>query len=220
MSASHLTQDKHKKAKHESSSSSEGMQRVEATDCCTYTSQCNPLNTGSDAEAPAENNHSPAHTPAADKPPPQQPARDDWLTGGVSDFAALGGKSKQQLAEEAAAAKAAQDAAKDGISARELNPDMAAQRDGGATTTGQPPSGGPASVGDGGASWRMKALKRAQQQAREEGGSVRSIVEERWGSLATLTDDLSKSKIAHGVCMGWGLQHVKLHICAFGDVYV
>lgn len=44
----------------------------------------------------------------------------------------------------------------------------------------------------------MKALKRAQQQAREDGGSLREVVAERWGSLSALTDTLSKSKIAHG----------------------
>ncbi len=153
--------------------------------------------TGSDVDAPTNNNQSPT---TQSNPPPANlpPARDDWLTGGVSDFAALGGKSKQQLAEAAAAAKAAHDA-QHSISARELNPDMAAQRDGGAAGAPPLPAGGPAMVGDGGASWRMKALKRAQQQVREEGGSVRHIVEERWGSLATLTDDLSKSKIAHGM---------------------
>ena len=43
-----------------------------------------------------------------------------------------------------------------------------------------------AAVGDGGASWRLKALRRAQQEASVAGRDVREVVEERWGSVAEL----------------------------------
>ncbi|GFZ12098.1 CwfJ-like family protein [Actinidia rufa] len=41
-------------------------------------------------------------------------------------------------------------------------------------------------VGDGGASWRLKALKRSQEQAAREGRAVKEVVQERWGSLGQL----------------------------------
>jgi len=41
-------------------------------------------------------------------------------------------------------------------------------------------------VGDGGASWRMKALKRAQVQASVEGKTLSDVVGERWGSVKEL----------------------------------
>ena len=42
-------------------------------------------------------------------------------------------------------------------------------------------------VGDGGASWRMKALKRAARRADEEGKKLEDVAADRWGSLRDLT---------------------------------
>ena len=55
-----------------------------------------------------------------------------------------------------------------------------------------------AGVGDGGASWRMKALKRARAQAAERGESLASAVQDRHGSLAHLTEGLSARSAAPG----------------------
>ena len=54
-----------------------------------------------------------------------------------------------------------------------------------------------ANVGDGGASWRLKALMRAQSAAQEEGRSVNEIVSERFNSLKDLTASLSDRRAAH-----------------------
>ncbi|XP_059632401.1 uncharacterized protein LOC132275045 [Cornus florida] len=51
-------------------------------------------------------------------------------------------------------------------------------------------------VGDGGASWRLKALKRAQEQAAREGRKLGEVVEERWGSLGQLAVSVSSRSAA------------------------
>lgn len=53
-----------------------------------------------------------------------------------------------------------------------------------------------AKVGDGGASWRLKALRRAQAAAAEEGRSVNDIVSERFSSLKDLTASLTERRAA------------------------
>ncbi|GMH18850.1 hypothetical protein Nepgr_020691 [Nepenthes gracilis] len=51
-------------------------------------------------------------------------------------------------------------------------------------------------VGDGGASWRLKALKRAKEQASREGRSLDKVVEERWGPLGHLAASVASQKAA------------------------
>ncbi|KAG2722139.1 hypothetical protein I3843_02G100100 [Carya illinoinensis] len=51
-------------------------------------------------------------------------------------------------------------------------------------------------VGDGGASWRMKALKRAQEQSTREGRRLEEVVEERWGSLGQLAVSVASRSAA------------------------
>ncbi|GJM93479.1 hypothetical protein PR202_ga10039 [Eleusine coracana subsp. coracana] len=52
-------------------------------------------------------------------------------------------------------------------------------------------------VGDGGASWRLKALKRAKEQSAREGRQLDEVIEERWGSLGHLAASVSTSRAAH-----------------------
>lgn len=68
-----------------------------------------------------------------------------------------------------------------------------------------PPAGEtrPGRVGDGGASWRLKALARAKAQAGDAsdpnfGRKVGDIVSEQWGSLSELTAGLTNTRAAHG----------------------
>ncbi|PNW70985.1 hypothetical protein CHLRE_17g741550v5 [Chlamydomonas reinhardtii] len=74
-------------------------------------------------------------------------------------------------------------------------PAGAAAAAGGGAGSGRPAAG---VVGDGGASWRLKALKRAQERAKAEGKSLHEVVGDRYGSVAQLTEDLSAMSAAHG----------------------
>ena len=62
--------------------------------------------------------------------------------------------------------------------------------------TGASNTARPSSIGDGGASWRLKALRRAEAQAADEGKDLESIVSERFGSVTALTGSLGQ-RTAH-----------------------
>lgn len=79
-------------------------------------------------------------------------------------------------------------------SAPELQPGLHARGDAAAAA----PDGAPV-VGDGGASWRMKALKRAQQRADAEGRSLDAEVRERYTSASELVHSLKGAKAASGM---------------------
>ena len=58
-------------------------------------------------------------------------------------------------------------------------------------------AGASGGVGDGGASWRLKALRRAKERAAEEGKSLSEVVSDRWGSVSDLVDSIG-ANAAHG----------------------
>lgn len=85
---------------------------------------------------------------------------------------------------------------------------------------------GSAAVGDGGLSWRLKALKRAQEQAAAGAGSLGSLVAERWGSLSDLTGSLTEGRAAdsewwcgQGALGLLGGQGVQAHVARLGGSY-
>lgn len=63
-------------------------------------------------------------------------------------------------------------------------------------------------IGDGGASWRMKALARAKRQVEDPedpnyGKRLQEVVGKHWGSLADLTQGLGQERAAHGEGQSW-----------------
>ena len=51
------------------------------------------------------------------------------------------------------------------------------------------------SKSDGGVSWLMKAFKRAEEQAKEEGIPLEEIAAKRWGSLERFHQMLANAKV-------------------------
>ena len=167
---------------------------------------------GSDDDAPSPRASPPAPAAAggAARDAPAGAARDEWMSMrdmGEDAAKARDPKSSAQHAREAEAARAAKVAAE-----RELNPHFADGGDGrpdesrergkpalapGAALLTPGASGG---VGDGGASWRLKALRRAKERAAEEGRSLADVVGDRWGSVAQLVDSI-----------GDGAAHARAH---------
>ncbi|KAK9827469.1 hypothetical protein WJX74_004333 [Apatococcus lobatus] len=139
---------------------------------------------------------SPAVTAAAaaeDSKAPAAPAaqRDDWMSESnarplFSDTAT----AAEETNEEKQAARAER------MKARELNPEIRGDATAPEVPGKQPGRPAAAVVGDGGASWRMKALRRAQAQAAEEGSNLSELVSERWGSLQHLTSTLTEGRAA------------------------
>lgn len=89
------------------------------------------------------------------------------------------------------------------VNPKELNPylkdggDGYPSEEGGLKNMGSSSLSRPPVVGDGGLSWRLKALKRAKEQAEREGRKLDEVVEERWGSLAEMTSSVSARRAAH-----------------------
>eukprot|EP00850_Spirogloea_muscicola_P013381 SM000090S24343 [mRNA] locus=s90:512976:517206:+ [translate_table: standard] len=85
---------------------------------------------------------------------------------------------------------------------RELNPHWKDGGDGMPTEDTRPAGAGrpsrPPMVGDGGASWRLKALKRAQELAAREGKGLSEVVGDRWGSLASMATSVASGRAAPG----------------------
>ncbi|KAM2212193.1 hypothetical protein COP1_022392 [Malus domestica] len=87
------------------------------------------------------------------------------------------------------------------VNPRELNPYLKDDGSGYPEDTDEPKAAGnqllsSSVVGDGGASWKLKALKRAKEQATREGRRLQEVIGERWGSLGQLTVSVASNKAA------------------------
>ena len=152
----------------------------------------------------------PLEVPGPSSAPGAPSAREAWMTSGTSfgeDAAkARDPRSSAQRAREEAAERSAAVAAE-----RELNPHWAnggdgfkrdePRAEGGADKKGHfqtssnalLTAGASGGVGDGGASWRLKALRRAKERALEEGKSLSEVVSDRWGSVSGLVNAIGSN---------------------------
>lgn len=147
--------------------------------------------------------------PSAEQPPSTRLTREDagldWMTR-----PALPGKPIASDSAPAAAGvrpEALDDATKlpggetkPPSSSKELNPYWKAGGEG-LPPEAEPQRGGVrqklrSGIGDGGASWRLKALKRAQEAAAREGKNLNEVVQERWDSLGQLTASVASGRAA------------------------
>jgi hypothetical protein len=96
-------------------------------------------------------------------------SREDWMTKPMKREARVGDNAGGQGSSSPEGRKQAPVAVEE---SRHVDPTNVVKKD--------------FTVGDGGASWRMKALKRAQVQASVEGASLSEVVGQRWGSVAEL----------------------------------
>lgn len=133
------------------------------------------------SSAPTALDTTPTHSADGTATAPSTDAATDSAAPAADEFAGIFGAAQARVRPHEAA-KAAAAAAKAAAPADHIGLRVPGSAD---PPTGGP--GGPLGVGDGGASWRMKALKRAQERAAAEGGSVAEEVQKRFASLGDLT---------------------------------
>lgn len=135
--------------------------------------------------------------PSTQNVPKVQTQRDSWMDLGAAKdpFLAMASDSPR---EKASSQKALEKKRKDEENEREwkkreLNPQL---RDPSVKDEVRERSKAsvPSSVGDGGASWLLRAMKRAKEQAEREGRSLEEVAAERWGSLRKFEDLLAKAQ--------------------------
>jgi hypothetical protein len=116
----------------------------------------------------------------------ESPAESDFFS------AALASNERSRADNKEVERRVAEERAAKIVASRELNPQM--RDENGANSV--PSTSSTSIVGDGGASWRLKALRRAQERAAAEGRNVNDVVSERWGPVNELVSSIGDS-VAH-----------------------